>query len=150
MKAESALLEDQMKPPRRILVVDDEAAVLRLTARTLVHSGYDVDAAEDGAEAWAALQAKAYDLLITDNKMPKVSGVELIEKVRAAGMALPVIMSTGAFPEEEFMRHPQLQPAARLIKPFMLAELLTTVQEVLPATAGGRSAAKVTRAARGH
>lgn len=135
MTPESISLQGQANPHHRILVVDDEAAILRLTTGTLVHSGYDVDTAKDGAEAWSALQTKQYDLLITDNNMPKVSGVELIEKVRAAGMALPVIMATGALPREEFTRHPWLTPAATLLKPFSLVELLATVQAVLLAVA---------------
>jgi YesN/AraC family two-component response regulator len=59
-----------------------------------------VDTAEDGEFGWEALQAKNYDLLITDNNMPKVSGLELVKKLRSARMALPVILASGAMPEE--------------------------------------------------
>jgi DNA-binding response OmpR family regulator len=47
----------------------------------LIDAGYQVDVAEDGATAWAALQLSKYDLLITDQFMPKVSGVELPKKI---------------------------------------------------------------------
>jgi len=63
--------------------------------------------------------------------MPNVSGVELIEKVRAAGMTLPVIMATGEAPEEDFTRNPFLQPAATLLKPYTPVEFLGTVKNVL-------------------
>jgi DNA-binding response OmpR family regulator len=63
--------------------------------------------------------------------MPKVSGVELIEKVRAACMALPVIMATGISSEEEFTRHPWLQVAATLLKPYTAVEFLETVKTAL-------------------
>jgi len=123
-------------PPHRILVVDDEPCVRHLNTKMLVDAGYHVDAAADGAVAWNALQLKCYDLLITDNNMPKVSGVELIEKVRAAGMALPIIMATGASPREQLARLPLLQPAAIMLKPYTHMEFLGTVQEVLRATNG--------------
>jgi CheY-like chemotaxis protein len=115
-------------------VVDDEPIVRRLNAKMLLDAGYRVDAVEDGAVAWDALQVKKYDLLITDNNMPKVTGVELIEKVRAAGMALPVIMATGALPKEAFSRRSRLQPVATLLKPYTLAEFLGTVATVLCGT----------------
>jgi DNA-binding response OmpR family regulator len=130
-EAASAAFQCQTTPPHRILVVDDEACMRHLNAKMLMDAGYQVDAAEDGAAAWNTLQAKRYDLLITDNTMPKVSGFELIEKVRAAGMALPVIMATGAFPTAEFAKRPQLIPAATLLKPYSLAEFLGTVKSVL-------------------
>ena len=56
---------------QRILVVEDELLVRRLNTRMLIYSGYDVDSAEDGAMAWAALQLTKYDLMVTDNEMPK-------------------------------------------------------------------------------
>ena len=102
-------------------------------AKTLMACGYCVDSAEDGAVAWDRLQANKYDLLITDNRMPNVSGFKLIEKVRAAGMALPVIMATGIDPEEELTQQPWLRPAAVLLKPYSRAEFLGTVKSVLGA-----------------
>src|ERR1700733_14824819 len=84
--------------PSRILVVDDEPLVRHLTLRVLSDAGYQVDGVAEGAAAWDVLQKKNFDLIITDNNMPKVSGLELIEKVHAAGMALPVIMATAAVP----------------------------------------------------
>ena len=126
-----APLESQTNPPHRSLVVDDDTCIRQLNTKVLIHSGYEVDAAEDGAAAWEALNADSYDLLITDNNMPKVSGVDLLKKLRSARMALPVIMATGRLPKEEFTRYPWLQPAATLLKPYTLEELLGTVKKVL-------------------
>lgn len=53
--------------------------MLRLNAEILMRVGYEVDATEDGQAAWQALNAGSYDLLITDNNMPKVTGVELLQ-----------------------------------------------------------------------
>ena len=129
----NAPLRCEPSPPQRILVVEDDAAIRRLNTEILTCSGYQVDAAEDGGAAWDALQLNNYDLVVTDNDMPKVTGVELIQKLRAARMALPVIMATGAQPEEVFTRYGMLPPAITLLKPYTFNELLTAVKEVLRA-----------------
>jgi DNA-binding response OmpR family regulator len=121
-------------PCHRILVADDETAIVELMTAVLVQSGYHVDAAEDGAIAWAALQAKPYDLLITDHNMPKITGVELVKKLRSARMALPVVMVTGTVPAHELAQNSWLQLAATLEKPFAVSELLDTVENVLRAS----------------
>ena len=115
----------------RILVVDDEISIRQLTAEMLTRSGYEGDCAADGAAGWEALQAKRYDLLITDNFMPTVTGIELVKKVHAARMQLPVIMATAIFPEQEFILHPWLKAVPTLLKPFSVAELLSTVKRVI-------------------
>ena len=120
--------------PRRILVVEDDDEVRHLNTEVLIHHGYQVDAAENGEVAWQSLNAGSYDLLITDNNMPRVTGVELLKKVHGARMALPVIMATGLFPKWEFDRHPWLLPAATLLKPYTISELMGAVREVLCAT----------------
>jgi DNA-binding response OmpR family regulator len=122
------------KPLGRILVVDDDSDICQLNAEVLIHSGYEVDAAADGAAAWEALQIKDFNLLITDHNMPKLTGVELVRKLRSARMALPVILSTGRLPTEELAKNPSLQLAAILPKPFSVDELLGTVTKVLRAT----------------
>lgn len=121
----------QSRRPYHILVVDDEPIVRRVHTKVLSDYGYQVDAADDGEAAWRTLQCNSYDLLITDNDMPKVTGVELIKKVRAARMDLPIIMATGAEPEEDLTQHPSLQPAAVLLKPYTFKVLLETVGAVL-------------------
>lgn len=127
-----------INPPHRILVVEDDGDIRRLNTDILIYSGYHVDAAEDGAAAWDTLQLNSYDLLITDNEMPKVSGVELLKKLHAVRMAMPVIMATGKLPEAEFTSHPWLQPTATLLKPFTCDELLGTVEKVLRVTDSAR------------
>ncbi len=132
-KAEAAL-SSQIISPHRILVVDDEADIRRLNAEVLSDSGYQVDTAKDGAAAWDALQIKSYHLLITDNSMPKISGVELLRKLHQARIAMPVIMISGTLPLEELKREPWLQIHAMLRKPYTLAELLKKVNDILNVT----------------
>jgi len=140
-KPDKAPFQHGPGPTHRILVVDDEADIRRLTSQALIGSGFHVDAAEDGAVAWETLQLNNYDLLITDHNMPKLTGVELVRKLRSARMALPVILATGKLPVELLFQNPSLQLAAMLPKPFSFEELLGTVKEVLLATARDREQA---------
>ena len=132
----SLLRRSPTNPPQRILVADDDSYIRELSTKVLIRSGYEVDAAADGAAAWQALTTDSYDLLITDQNMPKVSGVELLKKLRAARLALPVILMSGMMPMEELNRNPSLQLAALLPKPFCPDDLLGTVKEVLRTTGG--------------
>ena len=127
----SALAPCKPRSSLRILLVDDEMLIRKLCTRVLRDFGYQTETANDGAAAWKALQANVYDLLITDNNMPKVSGVELDKKVRSARMALPVILVSGNLPTGELDRNPWLRPVATLAKPFAGEELLGTVERVL-------------------
>src|SRR5664279_1372968 len=120
-------------PSKHILVVDDDPDIRRSIAEVLVRSDFQVDTAKDGEAGWAALQTRNYDLLITDHQMPKVSGLELLMRLRAARMRLPVILASGAMPQE-LNRLPWLQLSATLLKPFAPSELLGTVRNVLHAT----------------
>jgi len=120
--------------PQRILVADDDTSVRQLSTEVLIDSGYEVDAAADGVAAWEALQLKAFNLLITDHNMPRLTGVELVKKLRSARMDLPVILATGRLPTEALAQNPSLQLAATLPKPFSIDELLETVRVVLRAT----------------
>jgi two-component system OmpR family response regulator len=124
-------LEKQIASTHCILLAEDDSHIRRLSVKVLVDSGYRVDIAEDGEAAWNALQLKSYHLLITDNDMPKMSGIELVKKLRAVGMMLPVIMASGSMPMEKLNEQSRLQISAVLSKPHGLAKLLKTVKEVL-------------------
>jgi two-component system, OmpR family, response regulator len=133
-RVNGAPARDQAKPPKRILVVDDESYIRRLSTEVLLYSGYHVDVAENGAAAWDALQLNSYDLLVTDDNMCRLTGIGLVKKLHAARMALPVILVSGAMPTEELNRHPWLQIDATLLNPFTTMELLRTVRQVLRVT----------------
>jgi DNA-binding response OmpR family regulator len=126
-------ISNEFTPPHCILVAEDDHDVRRLNTELLTDSGYRVDGAEDGAVAWETLQIKRYHLLITDYDMPKMSGIELVKKVRGARMELPIIMVSGTMPTEELKEH-GLHIDATLPKPYAIAEFLKTVKEVLSTT----------------
>ena len=134
-----SLFECQTNPPQRILVAENDDDTRRLNAEVLMDSGYEVDAVEDGVVAWDALQLNSYDLLITDDNMPKMSGVGLLKKLHAARITLPVILASGTMPVEELKQHPWLHIEATLRKPYSLAKLLGAVGSVLRATSGVRA-----------
>ena len=120
-------------PPDRILVVEDDVLVRQLNATVLLHSGYAVDTAEDGAAAWDAVHAHRYDLVITDNNMPNLTGIALVKMLRDENLSLPVIMATGALPTGELDPKPQCHLTTLLLKPYTIVELLARVHEVLAA-----------------
>jgi CheY-like chemotaxis protein len=121
----------QVNSPPRILVVDDERDFRQLATDVLTGSGYEVEAVNDGAAGWEALLTYDYDLIITDNIMPRMQGIEMIEKLRAASMTIPVIMATGLPPMHEFVRRPWLKPDVTLEKPFSNEDLLGAVKKLL-------------------
>jgi DNA-binding response OmpR family regulator len=124
--------------PPRILVVDEDSDLRLLYTEALVRPGYQVDAAEDGAAALKALRINNYNLLITEHSLPTLTGVELVRTLRAARLALPVIMAVARFPIRELDQNPALQPVAVLPKPFYISQLLETVKVVLRAAVSPR------------
>ena len=124
--------------PQRILVVDDDHDIRQLCIELLADSGYAVEAVKDGAAGWDALQAGRYDLVITDNKMPRMTGIEMIAKLRAAKMKLPIIMATSFLPLHQFIRRPWLQPDVAMERPFTNDDLLEVVNKILRPNTGTR------------
>ena len=124
-------IDNEYNLRQRILVVDDEPDILDLNTEVLEDCGYLVDAIKDGSAAWEAVQCTRYNLIVTDNNMPGLTGVQLIKKIRAADMALPIIMATGTLPIGEFALNPGIQPTAILYKPYTITELVASVKEAL-------------------
>jgi DNA-binding response OmpR family regulator len=132
----STSVQCQANLRHRILVIDQDRDIRLLYADALARPGYYVDATEDGVAGWEALQVNRYNLLITEHGLPKLTGVELVRKLRAARMGLPVIMAAERLPTDELVRNPSLQLAATLPKPFYISQLLETVKAVLHTTVG--------------
>ena len=130
--------QEQSKPSHRILVVDDDPDVRQLSMDVLSAANYEVTGVKDGAAGWDALQANDnYDLIITDNQMPRMTGIELIEKLRSTGLTHRVMMASGSLPTREFARRPWLKPDATLQRPFTNDNLLEAVRNVLRTENGG-------------
>jgi DNA-binding NtrC family response regulator len=115
----------------RILIAEDDDIIRRILSNILADDGYAVNVAADGEEAWEALCHDSYDLLVTDNEMPRLTGIRLIERIRKLGMSLPAIVVSGTFSVENVRDYPQLQIAAVIPKPFGRLKLLDAVRNVL-------------------
>jgi DNA-binding NtrC family response regulator len=116
---------------QRILIVEDDPILSWLISGILEKDDFAVEAASGGQQAWEALHHDLYDLLVTDNEMPQLTGIELIRRIRKAGMSLPVIIASGSFSVQSVRDYPQLQIAAVIPKPFGKCEFLDTVRNVL-------------------
>jgi DNA-binding response OmpR family regulator len=97
----------------------------------LIDAGYDVESARDGAAGWETLQAKQYDLVITDNHMPRLTGMEMIAKLRSAHMSIAIILATRTFPANIIAHNPWLKPDAALQRPCSSNDLVTAVKKIL-------------------
>ena len=117
--------------PSRILVLDDDKDIREIYVEILRQDGYQVDTAEDGQAGWEALQTRPYDLLITDHEMPRLTGLELVERVSSSGSSMPVIIASGSLSPGELARRASSRDAAWLPKPFSPGELLKAVGRVL-------------------
>ena len=85
---------------KRIFIADDEVTLLHTMAFTLKRKGFEVEIAEDGESAYKKIletyqNNQLYDLIITDIQMPGLSGLELILKIREAGINTPILAITG-------------------------------------------------------
>lgn len=129
-------MADAPAPParRRILVVDDDPSLRRLVATLLSSRGYDVETAENGAQAMHRIQSSTgWDLWIVDIKMPLVNGLELLRRVREAGFTeTPVLMLTGAG-DTKYDEALEGGADSYITKPFSNSSLIETVEDLLSA-----------------
>jgi two-component system sensor histidine kinase and response regulator WspE len=91
---------------RRILVVDDSITVREVERTLLKNRGYDVDVAVDGMDGWNALRSGQYDLTVSDVDMPRLTGIELVSRIRADPRlkSMPVIIVSYKDREEDRLR----------------------------------------------
>jgi two-component system, OmpR family, response regulator RegX3 len=114
----------------RILVAEDEPAILDAVAYTLRGEGYDVETVEDGEKVLAQAHREEFDLLILDLMLPKLSGIEVLRRVRSTS-ALPVIVLTARAAEADRVLGLEIGADDYVTKPFSMAELLSRVRAIL-------------------
>ncbi len=115
----------------RILIVDDAPATLELLQRNLLSSGYIVFSASNVAEAISALEATHIDLVITDLKMPGLSGVHLVRHIRENFSDMEVMIITGYPSVKGAVEAVKTGAEEYLTKPFTEDELLSAVERAL-------------------
>lgn len=118
----------------KILVIDDEETIRMSLVETLTAEGYDVDDAETGEEALARCHGQSYDLLVTDLKLPGISGLETLEALRNQGSSMPVILMTAYGDIDTAVSAMRLGAYDYINKPFRLADIRQQVRGALRAT----------------
>jgi excisionase family DNA binding protein len=115
----------------RVLVVDDEASIRDLLAKTLALAEYDVNVATDGRSALERMRLYPYDLLIADLKMPGMDGLTVIREAKRYKADLPVIIITGFSTESSAIEAVNLGVAGYLTKPFRVPQVLAAAAKAL-------------------
>ncbi len=127
---QSAKAREEGVPPR-VLLVDDEPALLRLMARALKAAGFETLCARSGREALCVLRSQSLDAMITDIGMPELDGISLLRSSRHLAPGLPVIVITGDTTEATAEEVGRLGAVALLLKPVRVGELLELSRRVV-------------------
>ena len=120
-------------PLKKVLVVDDEVHIVHVVAIKLRNNGYEAIVAGNGAEAYELAAKENPDIIIADYMMPIMTGLELIEKLRANEQTknIPVILLTARNFAINDERQQQLRISQCITKPFSPKELLRTIEDVI-------------------
>lgn len=127
----------------RILIAEDDAVLADGLTRSLRQSGYSADCVRTGLEADTALSTSEFDLLILDLGLPKLSGLEVLRRLRSRNSAIPVLIVTALDGVNDRVRGLDLGADDYLAKPFALAELEARVRAL--SRRGGAGGSSVLR-----
>ncbi len=120
----------------RILIVEDESLLADRLAATLGERGYAVDVAADGERADFLASTEPYDAVILDLGLPKIDGLTLLERWRAGGIAVPVLVLTARGSWSEKVRGIDGGADDYLTKPFRMEELLARLRALIRRSSG--------------
>jgi EAL domain-containing protein (putative c-di-GMP-specific phosphodiesterase class I) len=120
-----------MEPNARVLLVDDDAAVLTGYSRVLKAEKFVVECASNGAQAEAFLETGGFDVVVTDLRMPSMDGIALLQRIRARDADLPVILLTGSLTAEAAANAIDLGIMRCLLKPVDMDELAKSVSKAV-------------------
>ena len=112
----------------RVLVVDDDPPLARMLARTLSAEGYEVTVASDGSAALVAAERAAPDLIVLDVAMPAMDGLSVCRRMRAKGLATPILMLTARDAVADRVAGLQSGADDYLVKPFAVEELVARLR----------------------
>lgn len=118
----------------RILIVDDEATIRASLVESLTREGYEISSAETGEDALAQCHSTNFDLVITDLKLPGVSGLEILQALRNQGKGTPVIMMTAYGDVDTAVSAMRFGAYDFIPKPFKLGTMKSQVRAALKAT----------------
>ena len=112
----------------RVLVVEDERVVSFLLTRTLEAAGYSVTATMDGLDALDIGLNEDFDLVLLDQRIPGLLGLEVLQRWKAAGREFPVIMVSGITGEADVISALEVGAVDYIRKPFSIQEVLARVK----------------------
>lgn len=137
------ILGNNMRTGKRILVIDDDPGVLDVLSEFLTIKDFNVVCSKDGFEGLERVEADphGFDLIITDIRMPFISGIGLIQIVKEKYAHIPVVAITG---EGEIAMESSLAARANVVlyKPFQLEAFTKIIRDLLSAGADGQNAEK--------
>jgi len=116
---------------KRILIIEDDLAILRGLKDNLEYDKYEVLTATDGEQGYCLIQEKKPDLIILDLMLPKMSGYELCRKMREEGASTPILMLTARGEEVDRVLGLDLGADDYVTKPFSVPELLARIRAIL-------------------
>lgn len=116
---------------KRILIVEDDLAILRGLKDNLEYEKYEVITATDGEQGYGLMREKKPDLVILDLMLPKMSGYDLCRKVREEGTAIPILMLTARSEEVDRVLGLDLGADDYITKPFSVPELMARIRAIL-------------------
>jgi two-component system OmpR family response regulator len=120
----------------RVLIVEDDATIADFVAKGLIEAGFAVDVASDGARGLELAAGAEYDAAIVDLMLPKVDGLELIDRMRARGIRTPVLILSARRTVDDRVKGLQAGGDDYLTKPFAFAELLARIQALIRRSTG--------------
>jgi two-component system OmpR family response regulator len=120
----------------RILVVDDELGVRELICESLRLSNYETQEAADGLQALAFLRKEKFDLIILDINMPKLDGLQLLEKIRKEEIATPALLLSARSDKDDVTKGLRVGADDYMTKPFSIEELVLRVKAILRRSSG--------------
>ena len=116
---------------KKILIIEDDLAILRGLKDNLEYESYEVFTAADGEQGYGLIKEKKPDLIILDLMLPKMSGYELCRKVREKGITVPILMLTARGEEVDRVLGLDLGADDYVTKPFSVSELLARIRAIL-------------------
>lgn len=115
----------------RILLVEDEERITKALAEALMDHHYVVDVVHDGQMGWEFAESAAYDLIILDVMLPRLTGIEFCQRLRQQGKTTPVLMLTAKDTSADKVLGLDVGADDYVIKPFDLQELLARIRALL-------------------
>ena len=115
----------------RILIADDEPLIRKSLYEALRIEGYEAEMASDGEEAWEKIETTPVDIVIADIKMPKLSGIDLLKRLKAKYPEFPVILITGYGTIEQAVEAMRLGASDYITKPIMDGEIKIVIKKLL-------------------